>query len=114
MINLRYRLPTDILDDQGTMFGDGQTVQDNLFFNGIYQVYKVESKFDTGQFLQTLFCVRMNNQQGQGLAPSVIDTVNRYTDKNALDLRNELEKKQDLIKKNIEKNKIDDLFNTSA
>jgi hypothetical protein len=56
----------------------------------------------------------MNNQQGQGLAPSVIDTVNRYTDKNALDLRNELEKKQDLIKKNIEKNKIDDLFNTSA
>jgi len=92
MINLRYRLPTDILDKQGTMFGDGQTVQDNLFFNGIYQVYKVESKFDTGQFLQTLFCVRMNNQQGQGLAPSVINTVNKYTNTIAINERNEKDK----------------------
>ena len=62
-------------------------------------MYKVESKFDTGQFLQTLFCVRMNNQQGQGLAPSVINTVNRYTNDNALDIRKKNKDKENLIKK---------------
>ena len=49
------------------MFSEKATYRDeDLFFNGIYQVVKVESKFDNGQFLQTLTCVRMNNQQGEG------------------------------------------------
>jgi hypothetical protein len=62
------------------MFNNGETQQDNVFFNGVYQVVRVDSKFDQGQFLQTLTCVRMNNQQGQGLAPQVISsTVQKYS-----------------------------------
>lgn len=73
LINLRYRLPADVQEKKGTMFsGTEQTRDDNLFFNGVYQVVKVESKFDQGQFLQTLTCVRMNNQQGEGTVPSVL------------------------------------------
>jgi len=75
LINLRYRLPDDIDEREGTMFsGKNKYREENLFFNGVYQVVKVESKFDQGQFLQTLTCVRMNNQQGQGLAPNVISS----------------------------------------
>ena len=62
------------------MFNNGETQQDNVFFNGVYQVVRVDSKFDQGQFLQTLTCVRMNNQQGQGLAPQVIlSSVEKYS-----------------------------------
>ena len=44
------------------------------------QVVKVDSKFNQGQFTQTLTCVRMNNQQGQGLAPTVLtSTLNKHT-----------------------------------
>ena len=40
----------------------------------------MESKFTNGQFLQTLTCVRMNNQQGQGVAPNISQSVfdNQY------------------------------------
>jgi hypothetical protein len=40
----------------------------------------VDSKFSNGQFLQTLTCVRMNNQQGQGLSPIITTTAfdNQY------------------------------------
>ena len=73
LINLRYRLPADIDEKRGTMFSDeGKTRDENLFFNGVYQVVKVDSKFNQGQFTQTLTCVRMNNQQGQGLDSNVI------------------------------------------
>ena len=83
LINLRYRLPTDLRENEGTMFSNGETQQDNVFFNGVYQVVRVDSKFDQGQFLQTLTCVRMNNQQGQGLAPQVISSsVQKYTSPN--------------------------------
>jgi len=46
-------------------------------------VVKVESRFDQGQFLQTLTCVRMNNQQGAGLAPTITTTAfdNKYVNK---------------------------------
>ena len=78
IINLRYRLPADINDKEGTMFSGQRKYRDeNLFFNGIYQVVKVESKFNDGSFLQTLTCVRLNNQQGEGkgadLIPSAFD-----------------------------------------
>jgi hypothetical protein len=65
-------MPDDISERDGLMFSDKNKYRDeDLFFNGIYQVVKVESKFDNGQFLQTLTCVRMNNQQGEG-APAVL------------------------------------------
>ncbi len=82
LINLRYRLPADIDEKrEGTMFSGTQKFRDeNLFFNGVYQVVKVDSKFNQGQFTQTLTCVRMNNQQGQGLAPKVLSSsLNKYT-----------------------------------
>ena len=67
MIKLNYRLPADIDETNGTMFTKGKgTLADNLFFGGIYQVVKVESKMDSGQFTQVLTCVRLNNQQGKG------------------------------------------------
>lgn len=81
LINIRYRLPADIDERQGTMFSAGKSSQeDNLFFSGVYQVVKVDSKFDNGQFIQTLTCVRMNNQQGQALAPLITTSAfdNKY------------------------------------
>ena len=72
LVLIRYRIPDDISDKDGLMFSKAATYRDeDLFFNGIYQVVKVESKFDNGQFLQTLTCVRMNNQQGEG-APAIL------------------------------------------
>ena len=82
MINLRYRLPAD-LDErvEGTMFSGKRRYRDeNLFFNGVYQVVKVDSKFTNGQFLQTLTCVRMNNQQGTGQAPLVLSSSAKNPD----------------------------------
>lgn len=72
IINVRYRLPDDLDEKTGTMFnGEGKKRfrDENLFFNGLYQVNKIESKFDNGQFLQTLHCSRFNNQQGEGAPP---------------------------------------------
>ena len=71
IINVRYRLPDDIDEKEGTMFnGQGKRFRDeNLFFNGLYQVNKIESSFNQGQFTQTLHCSRFNNQQGKGLDP---------------------------------------------
>ena len=60
--------------------GKSTAPEENLFFAGVYQIVKIESKFINGQFLQTLTCVRMNNQQGKGTAPNVItSTLNKYT-----------------------------------
>ncbi len=76
IINLRYRLPADINDKEGTMFSAQTKYRDeNLFFNGIYQVVKVESKFNEGTFLQTLTCVRLNNQQGEGFGADLIPSA---------------------------------------
>ena len=33
---------------------------------------KVESKIDAGQFLQTLICVRLNNQDGTGVPAELV------------------------------------------
>ena len=72
IIFVKYRLPDDLDEKEGTMFSGKKRYRDeNLFFSGAYQVVKVDSKFDNGQFLQTLTCVRMNNQQGVG-APAVL------------------------------------------
>ena len=99
LINLRYRLPADINEKEGTMFsGIDQVKDENLFFNGIYQVVRVDSKFDQGQFTQTLTCVRMNNQQGKGSAPDVFSSAFK---------RDYIEKKKDEIKDNLKKKVLD-------
>ena len=41
-------------------------LDDNLFFDGAYQVSKVQSTMNQGQFLQTLTLVRLNNQSTFG------------------------------------------------
>lgn len=75
-INLRYRLPADINEKEGTMFSGTEKFRDeNLFFSGVYQVVKVESKMDNGQFMQTLTCVRMNNQTGEGLPVELVNSA---------------------------------------
>lgn len=74
IINVRYRLPDDIDENEGTMFsGDRMFRDERLFFNGLYQVNKIESSFNNGEFKQTLFCSRFNNQQGQGLPAYLAD-----------------------------------------
>mgnify|MGYP001444384258 CR=1 FL=1 len=82
IISVRYRLPDDIDEKQGTMFSEGLDGKalfrdENLFFNGLYQVNKIESKFDSGQFLQTLYCSRFNNQQGQGVDPLLLTSAGK-------------------------------------
>ena len=97
IINVRYRLPTDIDDKKGTMFSEGLDGKalfrdENLFFNGLYQVNKIESKFDQGQFLQTLYCSRFNNQQGSGAPPVLVSSatksLTKLKDKNNENLNN--------------------------
>ena len=90
-----------VYEEEGTTFSAKKKyLQENLFFNGVYQVYKVESRFDNGQFLQTLFCVRMNNQQGQGSAPRILSSqVGAYTDLSAEIKIKEIDKKRALIEK---------------
>jgi hypothetical protein len=62
------------------MFSGKQKFRDeNLFFSGVYQVVKVDSKMDNGQFLQTLTCVRMNNQSGEGLPVALVNAQIRGT-----------------------------------
>ena len=82
IISVRYRLPDDIDEKEGTMFSeglDGKSLfrDENLFFNGLYQVNKIESKFDSGQFLQTLYCSRFNNQQGEGVDPVLLTSAGK-------------------------------------
>ena len=99
LINLRYRLPADINERKGLMFADEQTRDESLFFNGVYQVVKVDSKFNQGQFTQTLTCVRMNNQQGEGAAPQILtSSLGKYFGK---DNKKPRETVGDKINKNI-------------
>lgn len=77
-IRVRYRLPNDIDEREGTSFSaDTKYREENLFFSGIYQVNKIESRFEQGQFLQTLFCTRFNNQDGAGLDPVLVNSATK-------------------------------------
>ena len=63
------------------MFSATEKVRDEkLFFSGVYQVVKVDSVMDQGSFTQTLTCVRMNNQSGEGLDPALSSSVTKSTD----------------------------------
>ena len=48
------------------MFEKQLSYSESLFFNGVYQVTKVESRINQGQFTQVLSLVRLNNQKGAG------------------------------------------------
>ena len=65
-VALNYAFPTDINENQGLSFFDGQSIAQNTFFTGGYSVYKVESSMNQGSFTQTLHMVRYNNQEGEG------------------------------------------------
>jgi hypothetical protein len=117
LMELIYRLPDDINDKTGVMFEKNSTVpEENLFFAGVYQVVKIDSSMSNGQFLQTLTCVRLNNQNGLGTEASLLASAagkltDAFTDeylknsKRQLDesLKNEAKK---IIKQGI--NKIED------
>ena len=109
IINLRYRLPADINEKEGTMFNAQKQYRDeNLFFNGVYQVVKVDSSMNQGQFLQTLTCVRLNNQQGEGLGARLLQSAfnNPYLN----DLKDNRSKaaKEGIASKKYDKGGIDD------
>ena len=80
LIKLNYRLPADIDEKTGTMFTNGATLEDNLWFGGLYQVVRVDSRMETGSFTQILTCVRMNNQQGSGTLVEAVKTSSRHFD----------------------------------
>ena len=69
IIGVNYRMPGDIDIQDGLMFNSGE-LESNIFFNGVYQVNKVESRINNGQFTQILYCTRLNNQTGAGGPPT--------------------------------------------
>jgi hypothetical protein len=77
IIAVNYRIPTDLNDKKGLMFNEGgKWREENLFFNGLYQVNKIENRFHQGAFTQVLHCSRFNNQQGYGDMPAIINEAN--------------------------------------
>jgi len=64
IIQLNFRMPDDINTDTGLSFEANRSREENIVFNGIYQLTKVDSRIDNGQFTQTLNLVRLNNQKG--------------------------------------------------
>jgi hypothetical protein len=75
-------MPSDIEELEGTSFSAEKKYRsEQLFFNGIYQVNKIESKFNQGQFTQTLFCTRMNNQSGTVENPELTNAATKGTNK---------------------------------
>jgi len=88
LIQVNFVRPPDDLDDRfmGSYeyhYGSGGRSENT--FSGIYQVVKVDSKFNQGQFTQTLHCVRLNQQQ-QGNAAQVIE---QQISKNYKEVNNE-------------------------
>ena len=81
LMELVYRLPDDINDKTGLTFDkNSNRPEENLFFAGVYQIVKIESSISNGQFLQTLTCVRLNNQEGRGADTGIVNqAANRFT-----------------------------------
>lgn len=91
LVKLSFKRPPDDIDDQIGMYehhvggvNKGGMATENQTFTGIYQVVKVDSKFNNGQFLQTLHLVRMNQQQGSAAETleTTITKVYGSSDKN--------------------------------
>lgn len=103
LIELVYRLPDDIDEKKGVMFDNKSMVrEENLFFAGVYQVVKIDSSMSNGQFLQTLTCVRLNNQAGEGL-PAAIEV-------GAAEIFAAKEKKENLVEPKFLKKRADGTY----
>ena len=61
---------------------------------------KVDNQISTGQFTQTLTCVRLNNQRGEGL-PVALISASKKSFEELKKTKDRLQNKQD----NIERNK---------
>ncbi len=86
LIQLNFVRPPDDLEDRFTgayeyHYGSGGSIENT--FKGIYQVTKVDSKFQQGQFLQTLYCVRLNQQQGSAAQVIEQHISKNYKEENA-------------------------------
>jgi hypothetical protein len=107
LVKVNYRLPDEISEKtEGLMFEKQVSYSENLFFNGVYQVTKVESRFDQGQFTQVLSLVRLNNQKGgdTAIAVSFGGDFKEYFEDKAEKEKNDLIAKERL-------NEMDDIMN---
>ena len=95
LIKLNYSFPADIDENKGLMFTEAGKREHNLFFEGVYMVAKIESRFNQGQFTQNLTCVRLNNQNGEGLPESLKAASNSAN--TALEKANNINK--DIVKR---------------
>ena len=82
LIKLNYRAPADIEEKTQGLTFTAEKGTTELFFNGIYQVVRVDSTVQQGSFTQTLTCVRLNNQQGENKGVSFSDIDKVGLDKN--------------------------------
>ena len=81
LIELVYVLPDDIDVNKGIMYAPANQAKKGnrlLFFAGIYQVVRIDSSMANNQFLQTLTCVRLNNQEGIGLPVGINSSAGKY------------------------------------
>ena len=76
------------------MFDERKSLEENLFFAGVYQVVRIESSFSNGSFLQTLRCVRLNNQAGEGKAPSRLTSSGQSKFKKAVSNKKNIKNKK--------------------
>lgn len=103
IINVNYRIPDDIDEKEGVMFTNKTKFrEENLFFNGLYQVNKIESSFTNGTFSQVLHCSRFNNQQGTGLDPEVVAISGKSISKIMTEGEKEKIRKQKKLDKRID------------
>ena len=72
LIKVNYRIPDEPEEREAVMFQKQLSYSESLFFNGVYQVTRVDSRFQNGEFTQVLTCVRMNNQKGEGKTAEIL------------------------------------------
>ena len=77
LILLNYRLPEDFNEKTGEYF-EADVGNRTMWFSGVYQVVKVDSKIEQGSFTQVLYCVRLNNQKGDGSRPVIGDRLKTH------------------------------------
>jgi hypothetical protein len=101
LIQLNFVTPPDINDKKGhynlLTNSSADRGSRSHFFTGIYQVVKVDTKFNQGQFLQTLHCVRLNQQQGSGIGAIVTNIKKDYKNTNAKKINTSYKAKADNI-----------------
>jgi hypothetical protein len=73
LIRVNFRVPDDINDQTGLMFDSKTKYSQQLWFSGIYQVTKVDSRINNGEFTQTVYGARLNNQSGENKGISTFE-----------------------------------------